>query len=76
MAEQVGEDPAAFAAQGGEDYELLVALPHDFPAPLVERFESETGVPITRIGQIEAGEGVELSLAGHPLTIAGYDHFR
>lgn len=76
IAERIGEDPAAFAAQGGEDYELLVALAHDFPASLIERFESETGVPITRIGQIEAGEGVKLSLAGRTLTIAGYDHFR
>lgn len=75
-AKRIGADPAVFAAQGGEDYELLVALPREFPAPLIERFESDTGIPITRIGRLEAGDGVELSLAGHSLTLAGYDHFR
>lgn len=62
-----GEAPAAFAARGGEDYELLVTLP-----PGVD------GVPetvLSRIGTVEAGAGVRLLLGGRAVAIAGYDHF-
>jgi thiamine-monophosphate kinase len=45
----------------GEDYELLAATPD----PL--------GFPV--IGRIEAGEGVELTLAGVAVDLSGWDHF-
>ncbi len=45
----------------GEDYELLAATP-DAGAFAV-------------IGRCEPGEGVELLLAGRPVTLAGWDHF-
>jgi thiamine-monophosphate kinase len=46
----------------GEDYELLATTPD----PL--------GFPV--IGRVEEGEGVELTLAGEPYSLAGWEHFR
>ena len=42
-----------FAAEGGDDYELLVALPSDFGEPDARAFESATGIALTRIGAVE-----------------------
>ena len=65
-----------FAAEGGEDYELLVALPAAFSEADVRGFERDCGLPLTRIGGVERGRGVRLSLAGRPVSLRGYDHFR
>jgi len=46
----------------GEDYELLATTPD----PL--------GFPV--IGRVEEGEGVDLTLAGKPYELAGWEHFR
>jgi len=46
----------------GEDYELL-ATTHD-----------ALGFPV--IGRVEEGEGVGLTLAGEPHSLAGWEHFR
>ena len=46
----------------GEDYGLLASTPD----PL--------GFPV--IGNVEEGEGVELTLGGEPYSIAGWEHFR
>ena len=46
----------------GEDYELLAAV------------EDADGFAV--IGRCEEGEGVELLLAGKPVRLAGWDHFR
>ena len=65
-----------FAAEGGEDFELLVALPPDFdPAAAVE-FEDACGIALTRIGTVARGRGVRAELAGRRLELRGYDHFR
>jgi thiamine-monophosphate kinase len=65
-----------FAAEGGDDYELLVALPPDFGETDVRAFESATGIALTRIGAIELGSGVRAELLGRALELRGYDHFR
>jgi len=66
-AERSGESPGSFAARGGEDYELLVAMPPEF---------SGTGAfALTRIGQVEPGSGARFLLQGAELAISGYDHF-
>ncbi len=63
---------------GGDDYELLfTAPPHQTQA--VARAAQETGVSVTRIGQIEAEPG--LRLLGYdkravPTGWAAFDHFR
>jgi thiamine-monophosphate kinase len=64
-----------FAAEGGEDYELLVALPVEFGAVQVADFERACGIALTRIGSVGVGSGVQTRLAGRPLALRGFDHF-
>ncbi|HSC58249.1 MAG TPA: thiamine-phosphate kinase [Gemmatimonadales bacterium] len=66
-------DPVA-AARGGEDYELLVALPPGFSA--ADECLRDTGVPLTRVGEVTAGGGVGFSLRGTPISLTGFQHFR
>ena len=68
-ARAAGEPAPVFAARGGEDYELLVALP---PEVL-----PDAGIALTRIGRVEAGDigGSVLELGGHQVSLASYDHF-
>lgn len=66
-ARAAGEAPAAFAARGGEDYELLVTLPAGV--------DGVAETVLTRIGTVEAGTGVRLLLGGRAVALAGYDHF-
>jgi thiamine-monophosphate kinase len=64
-----GEDPATFAARGGEDYELLVTLP--------ERFAPENVPPpgLHRIGSVSAGAGARFVRGAREVDLAGFDHF-
>jgi thiamine-monophosphate kinase len=67
VAIAAGAEPGAFAAAGGEDYELLVAL----PAAALER----SPVPLTPIGRILDGPaGVRFTGAGADPALAGFDH--
>ena len=68
--------PAVFAAQGGEDYELLVTLPSGFAAADAEAFRTATGLALTRVGTVAAGAGVRLLLGQEDVALAGFDHFR
>ena len=71
------EEPVQrFAAEGGEDYELLVALPPAFGEADVRAFERACGLALTRIGRAVRGRGVRARLAGRSLSLRGYDHFR
>ena len=74
-ASAVTESAGVFAARGGEDYELLVALPGEFAAEQAGELNAATGIPLTRIGRVEAGEGVRLTLEGKPVQLRGFDHF-
>jgi thiamine-monophosphate kinase len=79
LADAVPEvDPVALALSGGEDYELLAALPpHAVPsasAKLAERF----GTQLTDIGEIREGTGlVAIEADGRARTLEpkGWDHF-
>ena len=66
--------PAQFAAEAGEDYELLVTLPGDFAEE--DRFRAECGLPLTRIGGVSAGSGIRLWLGASEIALTGFDHFR
>jgi thiamine monophosphate kinase len=69
VARALGREPGAFAAPGGEDYELLVALPEDAVA--------RAGVPLTVIGRVRAGApAVRFDGAGADGGLAGFDHLR
>ncbi len=62
-----GVAPGVFAATGGEDYELLVAL--------TEEAFAASGVPLTRIGRILGGlPGVRFTGTGADTGLAGFDH--
>ena len=64
------------AATGGEDYELLAAMPAEFGDADVRTFERATGLALTCIGRVVRGRGVRLTLAGEARSLAGFDHFR
>jgi thiamine-monophosphate kinase len=76
VALERGEPLQAFAARGGEDYELLVALPKSFDDVEARRFQQDTGTVLTRIGRIRRGTGVAAAFAGVAVSLAGHDHFR
>ena len=62
---------------GGDDYELLFTAPPVAEAALAELAE-RSGVAVTAIGRIEAGQGVTvLDRQGRPVAVpvAGYQHF-
>jgi thiamine-monophosphate kinase len=64
-------------ATGGDDYELLFAAPLD-ATMAIERLSDSLDLPITEVGLIEAGAGVQLvDAAGNvvPVASAGYRHF-
>jgi thiamine-monophosphate kinase len=65
----VWEDAALFAAEGGEDYELLVALPHGLEPPILN-------VKLTRIGRLVVGDGVQFLSGSAPVLPKGFQHFR
>ncbi len=64
-----------FAAEGGEDYELLVALPAEFGSADAIEFQRECGIALTRVGEVEQGSGVHALLGGRSLMLTGFDHF-
>jgi thiamine-monophosphate kinase len=74
IASQLGEEPAAFAATAGDDYELCVAV----PAAAREQLEATWAnpahpPPLTFIGRVVEGPaGVVFTDSPGPL--AGYEH--
>jgi thiamine-monophosphate kinase len=71
----MGEDPFTFAARGGEDYELLLALAPGFSSDQATEFEQAMNLPLTRIGTLSPGRGLTLTLAGRPISLGGFNHF-
>ncbi len=74
-AQRSGIDAARFAAEGGEDYELLVALPALFGVRDAVELTHACGVLLTAIGVVTQGEGVRFSLHGVDVQLKGFDHF-
>jgi thiamine-monophosphate kinase len=76
VAAAAGREPLELAASGGEDYELLAALPADRLADASARIGNAAETALTPIGEVAEGEGVELRLPGGGLLASrGYDHF-
>jgi thiamine-monophosphate kinase len=71
----VGADPARYALDGGEDFELLVAIDRRAFGHLSARFSARFGRPLERVGQMIEGAGVRLA-NGEPISASGWDHLR
>jgi thiamine-monophosphate kinase len=74
----LGSDPGLWATilGGGDDYELVMAVPARRQAAL--RAAARTArVRITRIGRFSSGRGIEVTVGGEVVTVPrkGYVHF-
>jgi thiamine-monophosphate kinase len=71
-----GLDPVTTALEGGDDYELLFAVPPRRRGPLRHALQQSRGLPVTRIGELTASNGIELVRDGsrEPLP-DGFTHF-
>ncbi len=58
-----GETGAGLVLAGGEDYELLVALDPADAATLPGRAEAALGIPLRRVGRLEATSGTRIEEA-------------
>ncbi len=71
-----GADAPEDALVGGEEYELLVALPAAFSEREAAILARECGVPVTRVGWADVGAGVVLVEGGRPIALPrGFRHF-
>jgi thiamine-monophosphate kinase len=66
-----------FALGGGDDYELLLAVPPARFAALAAR-ATALNLTLTAIGELRRGNSVQWALAGRSYapTVGGYSHFR
>ena len=77
VAERCGDDPERYALDGGEDFELLVAIDGRAFRYLAGRFAARFGRPLIRAGTFVAGTGV-VAVSGsseRPVAPGGFDHF-
>lgn len=75
LAAAAGTDALALAASGGEDYELVVAVPEDRLAAAVAAVR-ETGVELSRVGRSEPGAGAVLRGRSGEIETEGFDQLR
>jgi len=62
---------------GGEEYELLVAMPANTEADIEALFATTFGLSLTGIGHVEDGSGVRVMNAGVPMKLSGgFRHFK
>lgn len=74
LAAAAGHDPLQLAVSGGEDYELLAALPSGRLEQAAAAVADAEGIALTRIGGVVAGSAVEIRLPGGGLLeAAGFD---
>jgi thiamine-monophosphate kinase len=77
LAVAAGRDALELAASGGEDYELLAAIPAERFDAAAAAVEEQEGSRLTQIGEVLAGDGVEIRLPGGALLkTGGYDQMR
>jgi len=78
IAASTGADPLGFALDGGEDFELLVAVDRRAFDYVSRRFAGRFGRPLLRVGSFVAEGGVSIRRDGNdrPLRSAGWDHLR
>jgi thiamine-monophosphate kinase len=71
-----GRDPVSACVSGGDDYELLLAVPPRSRGRLRNLVNHARGVPLTRIGELTPDARIVLARDGRqePLP-AGFEHF-
>lgn len=76
-AAEIGADPTAMAAAGGEDYELLIAALPEHVERLKKTVEDATGTLVTDIGEFVEGSGATLTQQdGTEVPLKpGWEHF-
>jgi thiamine-monophosphate kinase len=73
VAAAAGREPLELATSGGEDYELLAALPREHLAAAAS-IGGAGETTLTQVGEVLAGAGVEIRLpGGGTLAPAGFD---
>jgi thiamine-monophosphate kinase len=72
-AERRGIPPQQFAAEAGEDFELLVVLDRQFDG--AADFFRHAGIPLTRIGRVALGQGARFILGDRSISLEGFNHF-
>jgi thiamine-monophosphate kinase len=75
VAQRAGAEPEQWALDGGEDFELLVAVATRAFSHLAGRFHARFGRPLLRVGVATAGGGLRFA-DGRAVTSAGWDHLR
>ena len=75
VAAAAGADAERWALDGGEDFELLVAIERRAFPHLAQRFALRFARPLLRVGSITEGAGVRLA-NGAPIAPLGWDHVR
>lgn len=71
-----GENPVSSAISGGDDYELLFAVPKKFAGRLRSVQRDGRGVPLTRIGELTTNPDLWLDgPAGKVQLPEGFQHF-
>lgn len=77
VAAAAGRDPLELAVSGGEDYELLAALPTQRLAAATAAIGTAAETTLTQVGETCEGQGVEIRLPGGGIvTPAGFDQLR
>ena len=75
--EENGLDPLEAALTGGDDYELLVAVPRTHRRRFAAIRKLTRGVPFTRIGELtKTRELVLRTTSGDKQMPSGYEHFK
>ena len=76
VAAAAGRDPVELVVSGGEDYELLCAIPRARLGACLAAAQ-RCGIALTEIGRVAAGASVRLRLpGGRSVRPGGHDHFR
>jgi thiamine-monophosphate kinase len=73
FAARLGTRAEQFAAEGGEDYELLAAMPAGFDG--ADAFRQQCGLGLAPIGAVVERSGVRFQLDGSAIELRGYEHF-
>jgi thiamine-monophosphate kinase len=79
LAAAAGRDPLELSTAGGEDYELLAALPPDRLADALASV-ARTGTPLTQVGRVESAEADPRAEVRRPggeaMPSRGFDQLR